>query len=94
MPGLFVLVIIEKGWEYDLAKFHKRIDDYTYIFEIKKNLKFQDGTPFTIQSVINNLNHFKKNPFLFTNIDKIDFDVTKIDDYRFKIKLKQKYEMK
>ncbi len=83
----------EKGWVYDLAKSHKRIDDYTYIFEIKKNLKFQDGTPFTIQSVINNLNHFKKNPFLFTNIDKIDFNISKIDDYRVKIELKQKYEM-
>ncbi len=56
-------------------------------------MKFQDGTDFTVQSVINNLNHFKKNPFLFTNVDKIDFSVTKIDDYKVKIKLKQKYEM-
>ena len=83
----------EQGWVYDLAKSHERIDDYTYIFEIKKNLKFQDGTPFTIESVISNLNHFKNNPFLFTNIDKIDFEISKIDEYRVKIELKQKYEM-
>ncbi len=82
-----------QGWVYDLAKAHERVDEYTYIFEIKKNLRFQDGTPFTIQSVINNLNHFKKYPFLFTKIDKIDFDVKKVDDYKVMIKLKQKYEM-
>ncbi len=83
----------EQGWVYDLAKGHERVDDYTYIFEIKKNLKFQDGTDFTIQSVINNLNHFKKNPFLFSNVDKIDFEISKVDDYKVKIELKQKYEM-
>jgi len=83
----------EQGWVYDLAKGHERIDDYTYIFEIKKNLKFQDGTPFTIDSVINNLNHFKKKPFLFTNVDKIDFEISKVDEYKVKIELKQKYEM-
>jgi peptide/nickel transport system substrate-binding protein len=83
----------EKGWVYDLAKSHKQVDDYTYIFEIKKNLKFQNGTPFTIDSVMNNLNHFKKNPFLFTNIDKINFEVIKLDKYKVKIKLEQKYEM-
>ncbi len=83
----------EQGWVYDLAKSHERIDDYTYIFEIKRNLKFQDGTPFTIDSAINNLNHFKKNPFLFSNIDKIDFEISKIDEFRLKIELKQKYEL-
>ena len=83
----------EQGWVYDLAKNHERIDDYTYIFEIKKNLKFQDGTDFTIESVINNLNHFKNNPFLFSNVDKIDFEISKVDDYKVMIKLKQKYEL-
>lgn len=83
----------EKSWVYDLAKSHKRIDDYTYIFELRKNLKFQDGTPFTMDDVILNLNFFKKNPIKYTNIDKIDFTVEKIDKYRFKITLKEKYEM-
>ena len=83
----------DKGWVYDLARSHKRVDDLTYIFEIRKNLKFQDGSSLDIDSVINNLNHFKKHPFLYTNIDKIDFNVTQIDKYRFQIKLKQKYEM-
>jgi len=83
----------EKGWVYDLAISHQRVDDLTYIFEIRKNLKFQDGSPLDVQAVINNLNNFKKYPFLYTNIDKVDFEVKKIDKYRLQIKLKQKYEM-
>jgi len=31
----------EKGWVYDLAISHQRVDDLTYIFEIEKNLNFQ-----------------------------------------------------
>ena len=76
-----------------MAKSHKRVDDYTYIFELRQNLKFQDGRDFTMDDVIYNLEFFRKNPFLYTNIDKIDFEIIKIDDTYFKIVLKQKYEM-
>ena len=82
-----------KGWEYDLAKTHKRVDDYTYIFEIRKNLKFQDGTTFNIDNVIKNLENFKKNPILYTNIDKVNFKIEKINDYKVKLTLNKKYEM-
>ncbi len=83
----------KKGWEYDLAQSHKRIDDYTYEFTLRQNLKFQDGTPFNTDSVIDNLKYFKKSPILYTNIDQVDFNVVKIDNYRFKVILQQKYEM-
>lgn len=83
----------EQGWVYDLAKSHTRLNDYTYEFELKKNLRFQDGTDFDTDSVIENFNHFKKSPILYTNINKVDFDVIKIDKFKFKIILKQKYEM-
>ena len=83
----------EQGWVYDLAKSHKRVDDLTYIFEIRKNLKFQDGTPFTIDSVIKNLKNFNKYPILYTNIDQVGFDVKRLDANRVEIKLKKKYEM-
>ena len=82
-----------QGWVYDLAKSHTRIDDLTYIFEIRKNLYFQDGSALDIDSFIKNLNCFKKSPFLYTNIDKINFTVKKIDKYHFQIKLDKKYEM-
>lgn len=83
----------EQGWIYDLAKSHERVDDFTYIFELRKNLKFQNGDDFTMDDVIYNLDFFKKHPFLYTNIDKIDFQIVKLDEYRFKIILKEKYEM-
>ena len=83
----------EKGWVYDLAKSHKRIDDFTYIFELRESLKFQNGDVFTIDDAIYNLEFFKENPFLYTNIDKIDFDIFKVDEKHLKIVLKQKYEM-
>ena len=83
----------EQGWVYDLAKNHERVDDYTYIFELRENLKFQNGEDFTIDDAIYNLNFFRKNPYLYTNIDKVDFEVFKIDNTHLKIVLKQKYEM-
>ena len=83
----------EQTWVYELAKSHQQIDDFTYIFELRQNLKFQNGQDFTMEDVVYNLNYFKKYPFLYTNIDKIDFDVIPLDKYKFKIVLKQKYEM-
>jgi len=83
----------KQGWVYDLAKSHERVDDFTYVFELRENLKFQNGKDFTIDDVLFNLEFFKKNPILYTNIDKVDFDIIKLDEKRFKIVLKEKYEM-
>lgn len=83
----------EQGFVYDLAKSHKRVDDYTYIFELRDNLKFQNGEKFTIDDAIYNLRFFEKYPYLYTNIDKVGFEVFKLDDTHLKIVLKQKYEM-
>ncbi len=83
----------KQGWVYDLAKSYKRVDDYTYIFTLRENLKFQNGEPFTIDDAIYNLEFFRKNPFLYTNINKIDFKIIKLDNYRLKFVLKEKYEM-
>lgn len=30
----------QQGWVYDLAKSHERVDDYTYIFELKRKFIF------------------------------------------------------
>ncbi|MEN5387193.1 ABC transporter substrate-binding protein [Aliarcobacter skirrowii] len=83
----------EQGFVYDLAKSHKRVDDYTYIFELRDNLKFQNGEKFTIDDAIYNLRFFEQNPYLYTNIDKVGFEVFKLNDTHLKIVLKQKYEM-
>ena len=83
----------ERGWEYALAKSHKRVGELTYEFELREGLKFQDASEFDTDDVVLNFEYFKRSPTLYTNIDKIDFDVIKIDKYKFKIVLKQKYEM-
>jgi peptide/nickel transport system substrate-binding protein len=83
----------EQGWVYDLAKSHQRVDDYTYIFEMREGLKFQDGTPLSMDLVIKNLKRFQQYPIKYTNIDKVKFDIVKLDEQRFKIVLKKKYEM-
>lgn len=83
----------KQGWVYDLATSHARIDDFTYIFTLRKNLKFQNGENFTMDDLIYNFEAFKKNKFLYTNIDKIDFEVIKLSETKFKIVLKQRYEM-
>ncbi|OCL99422.1 Glutathione-binding protein GsiB precursor [Aliarcobacter thereius] len=81
------------GWIYDLAESHERLDDFTYIFTLRDNLKFQDGTDFSVDDVIYNLKFFRNNPYLYTNIDKVDFDIFKLDSKRVKIVLKSKYEL-
>ena len=91
--GLVRSIDNQRGWEYDIAKSHERVDDYTFIFEIRKNLKFQDGSVCTIDNVIRNLERFKKYPILYTNIDKVGFKIEKIDDYRVKLTVNKKYEM-
>lgn len=91
--GLIRSIDNDRAWEYDLAKSHKRVDEYTYIFEIRKNLRFQDGTSCSIDNVIRNLENFKKYPILYTNIDKVGFEIEKIDEYKVKLTLNKKYEM-
>lgn len=83
----------KQGWEYDLAQSHKRVDEYTYVFKIRENLKFQDGSSFGVDNVIRNLEYIKEHPILYTNIDKVNFSIEKIDELSFKIKLDKKYEM-
>lgn len=81
----------ERGWDYDMATSHRMIDDKTYEFSLRKNVLFQDGTPFNADSVVANMTCFKKVPFLFTKIDTIFDRVEKIDDYTVRFYLTEKY---
>jgi peptide/nickel transport system substrate-binding protein len=80
-----------RGWKYDMATSHRRINDKTYEFSLRKNVLFQDGTPFNADSVVENMTYFKKAPFLFTKIDKVFDRVEKIDDYTVRFYLTEKY---
>ncbi|WP_373501488.1 ABC transporter substrate-binding protein, partial [Desulfococcus sp.] len=81
----------ERGWDYDMATGHRRIDDKTYEFRLRKSVFFQDGTPFNADSVVENMTYFKKAPFLFTKIDTVFDRVEKIDDFTIRFYLSEKY---
>jgi ABC-type transport system substrate-binding protein len=81
----------ERGWEYDMATSHRQINDTIYEFSLRKNVLFQDGTPFNADAVVENMKYFKKAPFLFTKIDTVFDHVGKIDDYTVRFYLTEKY---
>ncbi|USH05236.1 ABC transporter substrate-binding protein [Grimontia kaedaensis] len=81
----------DKGWEYDMAVAHRKIDDKTYEFDLRQGVKFQDGSPFNADAVIMNMEYFKKEPFLFTKIDSVFDRAEKVDDYTVRFHLTEKY---
>ncbi|WP_434362869.1 ABC transporter substrate-binding protein [Parasalinivibrio latis] len=81
----------ERGWDYDMATNHVKVDERTYEFTLRKGVKFQDGTAFNADAVLMNMAYFKKKPFLFTKIDSVYDRVEKIDDYTVRFHLKEKY---
>lgn len=83
----------EGGWEYYLATSHKKIDDLTYDFFLRKDVKFQDGTPFNADSVVENVKNFLKGPFLYSDIHNALKSAQKIDDYTVRIHLYKPYGM-
>lgn len=80
-----------KGWEYDVAVAHRQIDDTTYEFELRKGVRFQDGSTFDADSVILNMAYFKEKPFVFTNIHNVFDYAEKIDQYTVRFHLTEKY---
>lgn len=82
-----------KGWEYFLAKSHKKVDSLTYDFELRKDVNFQDGTSFNADSVIENFDVFQKGAFTYTDIHNKLKNVEKLDDYKIRIHLNSPYGM-
>lgn len=81
------------GWEYYLAKAHKKIDELTYDFELRKDIKFQDGTPFDANSVVRNIKEFLKGPFLYSDIHNSLKSAEKINKYKVRLHLNKPYGM-
>lgn len=83
----------KNGWEYFLAKSHKKLDPLIYEFSLREDVKFQDGSAFDADSIIENFNSFKKGAFTYTDIhNKLDF-VEKVSKYKIRIHLKAPYGM-
>ena len=81
----------EKGWQYDVAISHRDIDDRIWEFRLREGVRFQDGSPFNADSVLLNMDHFKRQPFTFTRLSKILDRVEKVDDYTVRFYLTESY---
>lgn len=80
-----------QGWEYYYAIKHKKVNDTTYDFTLRKNVKFQDGTPFSASSVVENFKYFLSSPYSFTFIGQYLDKVEKVDKYKVRFHLKKAY---
>ena len=80
-----------KGWEYDLAVSHSHRDNQIFDFTLKRGVRFQDGSPFDADSILLNMEYFKKRPFTFTKLYQVFDRVEKIDDYKVRFFLKEPY---
>jgi len=103
MPYLYVSKLINgtllrskeygEGWEYMLATKCKRKNELEYIFTLRKNVKFQDGTNFTADDVIYNFKSILKDKLgskLLINYVK---DIQKISTCKIKFILKKPNEL-
>lgn len=80
-----------QGWEYDMAISHKKVNDTVYEFDLRKGAKFQDGTEFDADSVLLNIRYFQKKPYTFTSLSDVLDRVEKVDKYKVRFHLKEKY---
>ncbi len=80
-----------RGWEYDMAMSHRKLDDKTYEFSLRQGVRFQDGTPFNADSVVLNMEYFKQAPVKYSKIDKVFDRAEKIDNYTVRFHLSEKY---
>ncbi len=81
----------EQGWQYDLAVSHRSIDDRLWEFRLRDDVHFQDGSPFNADSVLLNMDYFKKQPFSFTKLSQILDRVEKVDEYTVRFHLTEPY---
>ncbi len=81
----------ERGWDYDMAVSHQQIDDKVYEFKLRRGVVFQDGSSFNADAVIENMEYFKKKPFLFSKFHQIYDFTEKVDNHTIRLHLKEKY---
>jgi ABC-type transport system substrate-binding protein len=81
----------ERGWQYDLAISHTSIDDRVWEFQLRRDVTFQDGSPFNADSVLENMTYFQRQPFSFSKLSTILDRVEKVDTYTVRFYLKEPY---
>lgn len=63
-----------------LAESWDKKDDLTYVFHLRKGVKFSDGTPFKASDVLASFNFYKTNPSGKMIVASIDWEKTKVID--------------
>lgn len=81
------------GWEYMLATNYEKVDELTYDFTLRKEVLFQDGTPFNADSVVENFKAFINQPYTYTDVHNRLKSVEKINDYKVRFHLYKPYGM-
>ena len=76
-----------------MAISYKKIDKLTYDITLRKNVKFQDGSPFDSDIVVKNIKAFIKHPFTYTDIHRRLKRIKKLDKYRIRFYLFKPYGM-
>jgi len=83
----------ENGWEFMMATSFKQISDLEYEFHLRENVKFQDGTPFNADSVVENFNFLLESPFVYSDLFKRLKSVEKISKYVVRFTFNKAYEI-
>ena len=83
----------KKGWEFFIAKSYKKIDPLIYDFTLREDVRFQDGSYLTADSVVENFKYFIKGAFTYTDIHNRLKKVIKLDKYKIRIYLYKPYGM-
>ncbi|AXX88287.1 ABC transporter substrate-binding protein [Malaciobacter marinus] len=83
----------ENGWEFMLATNLKRVGDLEYIFTLRDDVKFQDGTKFDAKSVIDNFEEFMKGSMLYKPLRSRLEKIEKLASNKIKFTLNKPYEL-
>lgn len=91
--GLVRLADNEQGWEYSLATQCIKKTSVVYECDLRQGVKFQDGTAFNADAVINNFRYFMAEPINYTDIKNRLKSVDKLSNYTVRIELHKPYGM-
>jgi ABC-type transport system substrate-binding protein len=83
----------EQGWEFMMAKSYKKISPLVYDFYLREGEKFQDGTPFNADSVVENFEALFKTPFNYSDLFNRLKSVKKQSQYVVRFVFSKPYEL-
>ena len=83
----------DKGWEFMMATSFKQTSELEYEFHLRENVKFQDGTEFDADSVVENFNYLLESPFDYSDLFKRLKSIKKVSKYIVKFTFLKPYEL-